>query len=78
MSIRRCAIVVASAAVAGVSGVGIAAAAGGGGSTTPDTTSTPTTTQPRTPPPPPPQGDHHCPHGGTSGTGSTAPSGYPV
>jgi hypothetical protein len=76
MSIRRYAIVVASATVAAVSGVGIAAAAGGGGTTTPDTTSTPTTTQPRTSPAP--RGNHHCPHGGTSGTGSTAPSGYPV
>jgi hypothetical protein len=76
MSIRRYAIVVASAAVAGVSGVGIAAAAGGSGSTTPNTPSTPTTTQPRTSPAP--QGNHHCPHGGTSGTGSAAPSGNPI
>ena len=54
MSMRRYAVMLASATVAAVSGVGIAAAAGGGGasSTTPNTPSTPTTTQPRADPPP--------------------------
>jgi hypothetical protein len=76
MSMRRYAVLLASAAVAAVSGVGIAAAAGGGGSSaTPDTTSAPATTQPRTDPGPP--DGHNCPHHhGSDGTSSTAPSGY--
>jgi hypothetical protein len=77
MSMRRYAVVLASATVAAVSGVGIAAAASGGGSTTPTTPSTPTTTQPRTTPVPP--ADHPCPHhDGSGGTSSTAPAGSPV
>jgi hypothetical protein len=78
MSMRRYAVILASASVAAVSGVGFAAAASGGGSSaTPDTTSTPAQTQPRTTAAP--RDGHHCPHhDGAGGTSPTAPAESPV